>query len=219
MIFKKNFISLQREITIIYQQEHQSTMGQYLAIGVTYEIYVNTTKSLRRIEDLESLKNTLNQKYNPTGLYDCRVHGDNVVLTLKDDILLEEWTSVLETFYKLRYRNWSDDGKVLNVLKETNNPDLWFTEKHEPMLTSCYRFGEHGEYYYQQDYYRDYIQYFEKNYGWEIPTTMYSVNLSVDGKAYMEFFGYGVIDFFERLIKDRLQPFRLRDAFNIHFTL
>lgn len=48
---------------------------------------------------------------------------------------------------------------------------------------------------------------------------MYSVNLSIDGKAYMECFGYGVIDFFERLIKDKLQGFRLKDAFNIHFTL
>ena len=194
-------------------------MGQYLAIGVTYEIHVNKAESVKRIENLGSLKNELNLEYNPTEIYDLRVHGDNVVLTLKDDILLEEWTAVLETFYKLRYRNWSDDGNVLNVLKENNNPNLWFSKKHEPMLSSCFSFGEHGGYYYQRDYYYDSIKHFENSYCWDIPTTMYSVNLSIDGKAYMEFFGYGVIDFFERLIKDRLQPFRLRDAFNIHFTL
>jgi hypothetical protein len=194
-------------------------MGQYLAIGVTYEIHVNKANSVKRIEDLESLKNELNQEYNPTGIYDFRVHGNNVVLTLKDDILLEEWTSILEAFYKLRYRNWSDDGNVLKILKETNNPNLWFSDKHEPMLSSFFSFGEHGEYYYQDDYYHDYIYHFENGYRWEIPTTLYSVNLSFDGKAYMECFGYGVIDFFERLIKDRLQSFRLRDAINIHFTL
>ena len=194
-------------------------MGQYLAIGITYKIHVNKAESLRRIENPESLKNVLNKRYNSTGLYDFQVHGNNIVLTLIDDILLEEWTSVLETFYNLRYLNWSDDGNVLKVLKETNNPNFWFSEKHEPMLSSCYRFGKSGEYYYQKDYYRDYIDYYEKSWCLEIPATMYSVNLSVDGKAYMEFFGYGVIDFFERLIKDRLQSFRLRDAFNIHFTL
>lgn len=32
-------------------------MGQYLAIGVTYEIHVNKANSVKRIEDLESLKN------------------------------------------------------------------------------------------------------------------------------------------------------------------
>ena len=194
-------------------------MGQYLAIGVTYEIHVNKAESVKRIENLESLKNELNQEYNPTGIYDLRVHGDNVVLTLKDDILLDEWTAVLETFYKLRYRNWSDDGNVLKVLKETNNPNLWFSDEREPMASSCFSFGEHGDYYYQDDYYHDYIHHYENGYRWEIPTTLYSVNLSVDGKAYMECFGYEVIDFFERLIKERLQSFRLRDAFNIHFTL
>ena len=101
-------------------------MGQYLAIGVTYEIHVNKANSVKRVEDLGSLKNELNQEYNPTDIYDLHVHGDNVVLTLKDDILLEEWTAVLETFYKLRYRNWSDDGNVLKVLKETNNPIIGF---------------------------------------------------------------------------------------------
>ena len=194
-------------------------MGQYLAIGITRAIIVNKAKGLRRIEDLESLKNALNQRYNPTGLYDCIAQGDFVVFTLKEDILLEEWTSVLETFYKLRYRNWSDDGNVLKVLKETNDPQLWFSSKHEPMLTSCFSFGERGGYYYQDDYYCDSIRYCEDGWGWELPATMYCVNLSIDGKAYMECFGYGVIKFFERLIKDRLQPFRLRDAFNIHFTL
>ena len=137
-------------------------MGQYLTIGVTYEIHVNKANSVKRIEDLESLKNELNQEYNP---------------------------------------------------------NLWFSDKHEPMLSSFFSFGEHGEYYYQDDYYHDYIYHFENGYRWEIPTTLYSVNLSVDGKAFMEYFGYGVIDFFERLIKEKLQPFRLRDAFNIHFTL
>ena len=104
-------------------------MGQYLTIGITYEIHLNKANSVKRIEDLESLKNELNQEYNPTGIYDFRVHGNNVVLTLKDDILLEEWTSILEAFYKLRYRNWSDDGNVLKILKETNNPNLWFSDK------------------------------------------------------------------------------------------
>ena len=194
-------------------------MGQYLAIGVSYEIHMSKADSVKHIDDLESLKNELNQKYNPTGLYDFIMQGDNVVLSLKDDIVLEEWTDVLETFYKLRYLNWSDDENVLKVLKETNNPNLWFSKEHEPMLSSCYRFGKHGGYYYQKYYYYDYIKHFENDYCWEIPTRIYSVNLSVDGKAYMEFFGYGVIDFFERLVKDRLQSFRLRDAFNIHFTL
>lgn len=200
-------------------KKKKSIMGQYLAIGVSYEIHMSKADSVKHIDDLESLKNELNQKYNPTGLYDFIMQGDNVVLSLKDDIVLEEWTDVLETFYKLRYLNWSDDENVLKVLKETNNPNLWFSKEHEPMLSSCYRFGKHGGYYYQKDYYYDYIKHFENDYCWEIPTRIYSVNLSVDGKAYMEFFGYGVIDFFERLVKDRLQSFRLRDAFNIHFTL
>lgn len=88
-------------------------MGQYLAIGVSYEIHMSKADSVKHIDDLESLKNELNQKYNPTGLYDFIMQGDNVVLSLKDDIVLEEWTDVLETFYKLRYLNWSDDENVL----------------------------------------------------------------------------------------------------------
>ena len=194
-------------------------MGQYLAIGITNAIVVNKEEGLRRVENQKSFRNALNQRYNPTGLYDCVAQGKYVVFTLKEDILLEEWTSVLETFYKLRYPNWTDDGNVLKALKETNDPQLWFSEKHEPMRTSGHLYGEEREYYYQKDYRRDYIRYYEKGWCWDIPATMHSVNLSVDGKAYMECFGYGVIDFFERLIKDRLQSFRLRDAINIHFTL
>lgn len=194
-------------------------MGQYLAIGVTYEIHVNKEESIRRVSDLESLKNSLNKRYNSTGLYNCCVDGNNAFLTLKDDILLEEWTGVLETFYNLRYPNWTDDGNVLKALKETNDSRHWFSEEYEPMRTSAYLLGKSREYFYQKDYHRDYIEYYEKPYCWDFPTTMYSVNLSIDGKAYMECFGYGVIDFFVRLIKDKLQGFRLKDAFNIHFTL
>ena len=122
-------------------------MGQYLAIGITNAIVVNKEEGLRRVENQKSFRNALNQRYNPTGLYDCVAQGKYVVFTLKEDILLEEWTSVLETFYKLRYPNWTDDGNVLKALKETNDPQLWFSEKHEPMRTSGHLYGEEREYY------------------------------------------------------------------------
>lgn len=194
-------------------------MGTYLAIGIAYEIHVNKKESIRPVGDLESLKSSLNRRYNSTGLYDCHTHEGNAFLTLKDDILREEWIGLLETFYNLRYPNWTDDGNVLKALKETNDPQSWLSEAYEPMRTSAYLYGGSREYFYQKDYHYDYIDYREKYYSWDIPTTVYSVNLSVDGKAYMEFFGYGVIDFFERLIKDRLQQYRLRDALNIYYTL
>ena len=181
-------------------------MGKYLGMGIVTEVLVDKDEAVKALYTEDAALRFLNERYNPTGLYDFTFNerSGNYAFTLKREIMRREWIPALKTFYSIRYPDWKDETNVISELERLNDPDQW--------LGKDMIYG-HQNYYHTMFYY-DFTRH---DFGRHIMAHVDTVSLSIDGKIIMECYA-GVMDFFTRLVREKLSAFQLRDAFKVYLT-
>lgn len=181
-------------------------MGKYLGIGIVTEVLVSKDEAVKALYTEDAALQFLNERYNPTGVYDFTFNEryGNYYFTLKRDIMRCEWIPALKTFYSIRYPGWKDETNVISELERLNDPEQWLGEN---MI-----YG-HQNYYHKMFYY-DFTRH---DFGRRIMANVDTISLSIDGKIIMECYD-DVMDFFTRLVREKMSAFQLRDAFKVYLT-
>lgn len=179
-------------------------MGKYLAIGIVTKVLTNRESAVKALHTEQAAVQYLNERYNPTGLYDFTDDGNNFTFTLKRDIMRREWIDALKSFYPLRYPDWKDETNVISNLEALDDPERWLGKE---MI-----YG-HQNHYHTMFYY----DVTSHDFGRQLMTHVDTISLSTDGKIIMECYD-DVMDFFTRLVREKLSAFQLRDAFKVYLT-
>lgn len=181
-------------------------MAKYLSIGIVTEVHVDKDEAVKALYTEDTALQFLNERYNPTQLYDFTFNerSGNYIFTLKREIMRREWIPALKTFYSIRYPDWKDETKVISELERLNDPDQWLGEN---MI-----YG-HQNYYHTMFYY-DITRH---DFARHIMARVDTISLSIDGKILMECY-VDVMNFFTRLVREKLSAFQLCDAFKVYLT-
>ena len=130
---------------------------------------------------------------------------DYIVMDLKPEIAEPDWEAMIREFYNLFYQGHKEYCLDFDRLDEKPTTleewiDLADTKSHQG-------YQKIDQYYY---FYGDEIE------GWSryIDTRQYLIGLSLDGKIIMECYDH-VLDFFTRLIKEKLGKYRLADSLSV----
>lgn len=178
-------------------------MGQYLVIGIVTKISASVKYQRFRMKT-EDLRSSLEKQFNKSGIYDVSEEGDYVVLKLKPEVAEPDWEMMIRDFYEICYQD--DKHRCLDFEKAKGLSTL------EEWLELADR-KEHQGYQTVDQYcygYRDEIN------GWNqyIETSQWLVGLSLDGKIVMECYD-GILDFFTRLIREKLSKYRLSESLSV----
>lgn len=176
-------------------------MGQFLVIGIATSIVANVKQQRLKLTT-EDLRKSLEKKYNKSGIYDVEETDDGyVTLDLKSEVAESEWEALIGDFYKLRFPNESRELVDFDELRSRHSLEEWI-ELADQRKFECYQTA---------DIY--YCGYEDEINGWPqyIRASLGMIALSLDGKIVMECYG-SVLDFFTRLIREKLSKYRLSES-------
>ncbi len=176
-------------------------MGQYLTIGIATSIRAYLKRQDFRLT-IEEMRNSLEKQFNQTGIYNVMEYEDaGVRLTLKPEVAEPDWIPMIKDFYDLRYNEGNRYGADLKVLMNMTKLEEWIELSDKKMYQG---YQTVDQYYYG---YKDEIN------GWNryIETQQEIIALSLDGKIIMECYN-DVLEFFTKLIREKLGKYRLADA-------
>ena len=179
-------------------------MGRYLGIGMVTEVCTNKGNAITALSGDNAAKDFLCNRYNPTGLYDFADDGDAYRFSLNRDVIRREWIDALKAFYPLRYPNWEDKTNIIGSLQALDDPEKWIAQDT----------AQGHEYQYSKWFYYDVTCH---DFGRRLISQVDMICLSCDGKIVMETYN-GVMDFFTRLIREKMAGFQLRDAFKVELV-
>ena len=181
-------------------------MGQFLAIGLTTDIFVKTEEINKAKLSLDDLTKTMEKKFyfnSKIFSVENKEYDGYVHFKLKDDVLYEQLISFLNEIYPELY----DDTKYYtHIIDELKNMDKekwidWAKTKPE----EAFQFNEYG----MPDYIREDFTNISINYD--------TIILSMEGKIMMEEYGRQFV-FMKSMIVKALKDHDLAGAIRIFIT-
>ena len=150
----------------------------------------------------EDLRKSLEKKYNQSGIYDAK-ETDNgyVILNLKPEVAEPEWEAMIGDFYKLRFPDESRELVDFEELRSRHSLEEWIELANQKKF-ECYQTADFC-YSGYEDEINDWPLY--------VRASQDMIALSLDGKIIMECYG-SVLDFFTRLIREKLSKYRLSES-------
>lgn len=179
-------------------------MGQYLTIGIATDLTVNKGKAERSFGSVENFKVEFEKQFNLNSIYKWVEDEDYAAFELRPEVAEKEWIDFLSDFYRMRYDNSEKEG-IIEALKKENNYQEWIKLAKTKSFES-YQFDE-------------YLCYPIKG-GDRYQLVYASVNqiiLSLDGKIMMECYN-NLFSFFTKLVKERMQQYKLSDSLVVYIT-
>ena len=185
-------------------------MGRYLVIGIATSIGVSKQKAENEYRRLETYKAVLENDFNKNEIYQWIETEDFFGLKLKPEIAEKEWGDFIRSFFELRYLDNDQEDYQINETLEA------IAKEHD--LEGWLELAKQKSFYcYQRDRFCFYpINNPHSYYGYSCAQVEF-VALSYDGKILMECYD-GLLDFFTRIIRERLSNYRLSDSLLVHIT-
>lgn len=182
-------------------------MGRFLCIGIKTRVIVGRSDLPKFPPGETSAQTIIERNMVDSELYDLTITDNELIYSLKEEIVGKEWNAFLKEFYKMRYAETgrqTDDDDALEAVSACTTLKDWLSIASKKQF-ECYQMDTHRcVFYFDKGSHRSYID-------------IEDIILSMDGKIIMECYN-DLFRFLRSCIKKRFAHYKLAATLDVYIS-